>query len=191
MQGNDGLMYTTERYEAEISVEQYLEEYVDVEGFLEACKACPNYEKQWACPPYDFDVIGFWKKYSSLELTAIKIIFDEELTGRRLTDEEQKEILQGSMMKVKEELSQELYRKEEELPGSMSLSAGSCIICKNQCTRMEGMPCRFPEKMRHSIESLGGNVGLTCSRLMKIELMWMEEGKLPPYFVLVCGLLRP
>ena len=37
MQGNDGLMYTTERYEAEISVEQYLEEYVDVEGFLEAC----------------------------------------------------------------------------------------------------------------------------------------------------------
>lgn len=44
--------------------------------------------------------------------------------------------------------------------------------------------------MRHSIESLGGNVGLTCSRLMKIELMWMEEGKLPPYFVLVCGLLR-
>ena len=45
--------------------------------------------------------------------------------------------------------------------------------------------------MRYSIESLGGNVGLTIEKLMGIQLEWMEEGKLPHHFVLVCGLLIP
>ena len=44
--------------------------------------------------------------------------------------------------------------------------------------------------MRYSIESLGGNVGLTVSKLMGIELEWMEEGKIPSYFVLAGGLLK-
>ena len=57
------------------------------------------------------------------------------------------------------------------------------------CKRTEGQPCRFPDKMRYSIESLGGNVGLTISRLMGIELEWMKEGTMPRYFVLVSGLL--
>ncbi len=87
--GNSGLIYKTERYEAVVSVDHYLEEYVDVDTFLEACKACPNYDKIWSCPPYDFDVLEYWKKYSTLELTAIKIIFDESITGKQLTKEEQ------------------------------------------------------------------------------------------------------
>ena len=44
--------------------------------------------------------------------------------------------------------------------------------------------------MRYSIESLGGNVGLTVSKLMGIELEWVTEGKVPSYFVLVGGLLK-
>ena len=44
-------MYTTERYEASVSVEEYLEGYVDVETFLEFCKKCPHYGKSWSCPP--------------------------------------------------------------------------------------------------------------------------------------------
>lgn len=45
--------------------------------------------------------------------------------------------------------------------------------------------------MRYSIESLGGNVGLTIEKLMGIHLEWMEEGRLPHHFVLVSGLLLP
>ena len=88
-------------------------------------------------------------------------------------------------------MSRELFELEKEFPGSVSLSAGSCGMCRGGgCTRPEGKPCRFPEKMRFSIESLGGNVGLTVSRLMGIELEWMEEGKMPSYFVLVGGLMK-
>lgn len=183
-------MYTTERYEATMSVEEYLEKYVDVDTFLECCKACPNYEKIWSCPSYDFDVLEYWKKYKAIDLTAVKIIFDEEYAGKEFPKEEMDRIIEASLWKVKHDLSQELFVKEAEIPGSISLSAGSCSLCKDGCPRTEGKPCRFPDKMRYSIESLGGNVGLTISKLMGIELEWMEEGKLPHYFVLVSGLLR-
>ncbi len=183
-------MYTTKRYEATIPVSDYLEGYVDVDTFLECCRACPNYDGKWSCPSYDFDVIEYWKKYQTLDLTAIKIIFDGEYAGKEFPEEEIQRITDVSVMEMKRELSKELLLREEEVPGSVSLSAGSCILCKDGCSRKEGKPCRFPDKMRYSIESLGGNVGLTISKLMGIELEWIEAGKLPHHFVLVCGLLH-
>lgn len=183
-------MYTTKRYEATIPVSDYLEGYVDVDTFLECCRACPNYDGKWSCPSYDFDVIEYWKKYQTLDLTAVKIIFDGEYAGKEFPEEEIQRITDVSVMEMKRELSKELLLREEEVPGSVSLSAGSCILCKDGCSRKEGKPCRFPDKMRYSIESLGGNVGLTISKLMGIELEWIEAGKLPHHFVLVCGLLH-
>ena len=200
---NSGLIYTTERYEAIVSVDHYLDKYVDVDTFLQACKACPNYEKIWSCPTYDFDVIEYWKKYKTLELTAIKIIFDEAVAGKKLTKEEQEEITKNSIWEVKAQLAEELYEREKAVPGSISLSAGSCTLCKGSgthsagsssferfCSRLKGEPCRYPDKMRYSIESLGGNVGTTLSELMEIELEWIQECRMPSYFVLVSGLLR-
>ena len=61
---------------------------------------------------------------------------------------------------------------------------------KGNCTRPEGKPCRYPEKMRYSIESIGGNVGKTVSKLLGIELEWIQDGKVPSYFVLCGGLLK-
>lgn len=183
-------MYKTETYTAVVPVEDYIEGYVDVDTFLECCRVCPNYDKVWSCPSYDFDVLSYWRKYKTLELTAVKIIFDEEHAGKAFTKEEQDKILAQSLRVEKEKLSEMLWEKEKEFPGSISLSAGSCNLCHGNCTRPDENACRFPEKMRYSIESIGGNVGLTLSKLMGIELEWMEEGKLPHYFVLVCGLLK-
>lgn len=90
----------------------------------------------------------------------------------------------------KKRLSLELFKEEEKYPGSISLSAGSCTKC-TVCSRETGEPCLYPDKMRYSIESLGGNVGLTIEKLMGLRLEWMEEGRLPHHFVLVCGLLLP
>ena len=98
--------------------------------------------------------------------------------------------LRQSLNVEKARMSQALFRLEEKFPGSVSLSAGSCSLCHDNCTRPDGLPCRYPDKLRYSIESLGGNVGLTLSQCMGIDLEWMEEGRLPHYFVLVSGLLR-
>lgn len=182
-------MYTTERYEAEISVKEYLDQYVDIPGFLEKCRKCPNYEHIWSCPPFDFDAESYWKQYEHLELTAVKIVFDKEYAGKPFPEEKMSEIIKSSIETVKQELSRELLERERERPGSISLSAGCCTACGEVCSRKNAVPCRFSDELRYSIEALGGNVGLTISRLMGIELEWMEEGKLPDYFVLVCGML--
>jgi len=175
-------MYTLERFEKEISVPLYLEHFVNVEEFLEYCKACPNYEKVWSCPSYTFNPEDYWKEYSSLLVVAYKINF---AAG---TDEKKSMEI---MAEVKDKITEELFAMEEEIPGSVSLSAGSCAVCgKGNCTRAEGKPCRYPEKMRYSIESIGGNVGKTVSKLLGIELEWIEEGKMPSYFVLCGGLLK-
>ena len=47
--------YTLQRFEKEIDIDSYIENYVNIEEFLECCKRCPNYNNVWSCPPYDFD----------------------------------------------------------------------------------------------------------------------------------------
>lgn len=175
-------MYKIEKSECNISVEEYVRDYVNVVEFVEYCKACPNYESVWSCPSYDFDPEEYWKQFESLYITARKIIFDGDIT-----EEESRKILYAA----KDDMGKELYELEKQYPGSRALSAGSCSMCKEEgCTRPQGKPCRHPELMRYSIESIGGNVGLTVSKLMGIELEWVQEGQVPSYFVLVGGLLK-
>lgn len=200
-------MCKIERFEKEISVADYLEDYVAVEEFLEYCKACPNYGRIWSCPPYDFDVMAYWQKFSRLRVFARKI----SLSG--ITEQSEASALLES---VKADMRRQLYELEAQIPGAVSLSAGSCSLCRSAgggddagdvaetgggdnvtckntggCARTSGQSCRYSDRMRYSIESLGGNVGLTCRKLLGIRLEWMEEGKLPSYFVLAAGLLLP
>ena len=176
--------YRIERFQKEIDVSDYLEGYVAVEEFLEYCKACPNYGAVWSCPPFDFDAEGYWRRFSRFLVIARKI----HLPGG-ISQEEGFRILSD----VKADMTRELLELEASNPGSVSLSAGSCSICRNTsgCTRPDGQPCRHPDTMRYSVEALGGNVGLTVQKLLGIQLEWIEEGKLPSYFVLVGGLLMP
>ncbi|HKM29007.1 MAG TPA: DUF2284 domain-containing protein [Anaerovoracaceae bacterium] len=169
-----------ETYEAGISTVDYIDKYVDIGGFLEMCKACDCYNNKWSCPPFDFSPREYWENYDNLYFLGKKIIFDDE----------EKENWKENLTAVKDQLTEELFAKEREFPGSVSLSAGNCEICgEDNCTKPQCQPCRYPDKMRYSIESLGGNVGLTASKLLGIELKWMTDGELPEYFVLVGGLL--
>lgn len=175
-------MYTIERQEKTIKITDYIKDYVNVEEFLGYCMKCPNYEKIWACPSYDFNPEDYWKEYDELLVVARKIIFGADVDIPRSFE---------IMQEVKDDMSRELYELEKEYPASISLSAGSCSLCKEiGCSRTAGEPCRHPDLMRYSIESLGGNVGKTVSKLMGYELEWIEEGKVPSYYVLVGGLLK-
>ena len=170
-----------ENYKKEIDTVTYVNEYVNVEEFLDMCKQCPNYNTIWSCPPFDFCPNEYWKKYSKLEVITKKIILQEEERN-----ENWKEIIAT----VKKDLTAELFRLEEEYPESISLSAGHCEECSNVCKRKENQPCCNKEKMRYSIEALGGNVGLTIERLMGLKLEWVTDGEVPSYFILVGGLLK-
>lgn len=163
-----------ETFTKTIDVPTYVEGYVNVEEFLECCKVCGNYDRKWSCPSYDFDPVeDYWKQFEHLYVVGKKMILTEE----------EKDNWENLMTEVKAQLTAELFEEEEKHPGS-------CHICgEDNCSKPLGQPCRFPDKMRYSVESLGGNVGLTASKLLGIQLQWIEEGKVPDYFVLVGGLL--
>lgn len=171
--------YTIRRFEAETDMESYIRDYVDVEYFGQLCKECPNYGNVWACPPYDFDPVDVWKAYSWIKIAGYQLTFSEDRTEEEMLE---------ALAEVKQKVTDEMYAEELKYPDSQSLSAGTCRICKG-CSKPDGKPCRFPDKMRFSIESIGGNVGKTISRLCGIEIEWIEEGKLPEHFVLVGGLM--
>ena len=185
-------MYTLTCYSSEISVDEYLENYVDIPTFAKACQACPNYNHSWSCPPYDFDVTAYWKRFKTLKLFAHKLTMDPAYLERSYTQEELKELINRIFSEGRDNLSAKVFATEKDYPGSVSLAAGgSCPKCQGHCSRLDGKPCRFPETLRHSIEALGGNVGLIIEKLMGLKLEWIEEGRLPSHFVLVNGLLIP
>ena len=183
-------MYKTERYSADVTVDKILKNYVNVEHFIEFCKNCGEYNKNWSCPEHDFDPKTIWSKYNKFHIVAIKIVFDDVLADKEFTPEEISKILKDSIELERTQLEKRMRDLEHALPESMALSAGSCNLCgKNDCKKISGKPCCHPKQMRYSIESLGGNVSEITKDFWGIDIKWIEDGKLPEYFTLVCGLL--
>ena len=182
-----------ENFKEDVLVEEYVKECVDVATFLEFCKKCSNYGELWCCPPYTFDVEkDYWSRYRTIRIMGRKLYLPKELTSQTYEKNEEWKVTEEFLIPYKEELEQEILKEEEQNPGSVSLSSGACLHCKKASgTRLSGKPCRFPDKMRYSIESLGGNVGKTVTKYLHQELQWVEEGKLPEYFMLIYGLLIP
>ena len=183
--------YHIQNFTAEVSVEEYVRDCINVAEFLECCKVCPNYQTVWSCPPYDFQPEDYWKQYRHFFIYGRKIMFSKEMTQKKYTQEDLQELTDTVLKFEKQDIARELFAMEQQYEGSVSLSASYCQTCnRSHCTRPEGKPCRHPDQMRYSIESLGGNVGLTITKYLHQELLWMTEGKLPEYFILVSGLLK-
>ena len=174
--------YSIREIVTDISMAKYLQDCVNVPEFLAYCKACPSYGGVWSCPPFHFNPMEIWKKYDSLRLYARVLLAD--VPGQDV---------QAAMRALQEEKAgylDKLLGWEAETSGSLALAAGSCSLCV-PCTRKAGKPCQKPEEMRYSIEALGGDVALTASRYLKQPLLWVKDGILPEYLMLVGALLLP
>ncbi|MBQ7640516.1 MAG: hypothetical protein IJS91_05965 [Bacteroidales bacterium] len=175
---------------AEISMEDYLRDYVDVPRFYELCTQCGNFGTRWSCPPYDFSSTDFLREFSTFRVVARRISpigdwqFDEPAEG-----EGPYEKIWQMLGRVKADLEADLFELENEFPGSRLVSGGSCYKCAEGCTRTSGEPCRHPEIMRYAVEALGGDVEKIAKDLLHSPIIWNETGVLPPYYMLVGGLL--
>ncbi|WP_407420900.1 DUF2284 domain-containing protein [Methanobrevibacter sp.] len=174
-----------EKLVADVSVDEFVDAYVDVEKFHGLCKDCENYGKNWNCPPFDFDVMDVWNSYEKLKIIAFKINFDDEELASDYSDRELDFILKRlERMKVK--LMNEIYDLEDE--NSCGLFLGKCSLCM-KCTREFGMPCKMPFKMRYSIESLGGNVDKSIEDIFGFKILYAQKNRLPEYVIYVGGVL--
>ncbi|MBR5429330.1 MAG: metal-binding protein [Firmicutes bacterium] len=177
---------------AEIPVDDYCRAYVDPPRFLAFCRECSSYNNVWSCPPYDFSVEELWAGYRQMRLLGRKLTFAPELTERRWDKEQLWQLLRDTLFQERARMEEELFALEAEHPGSLALLPGSCHRCGDgNCTRAAGQPCRDQRHLRHSLESLGGDVGRTAAELLHTPLLWAADGRLPAYLTLVAALLLP
>lgn len=166
-----------------LPMSEMLEKYVDVEKFLGYCAACPRCGQTWSCPPYDFDPAAVWPRYAAVTLYAVQVFPESERAkAAALADAE------VFLFPYRKSLDALLESAERETPGSLRLDAGRCRVCET-CARRKEKPCRFPEKLRYSLESLGGNVSALAADKLGAPVLWGSREAPPEYFVLVGAVL--
>ena len=172
--------YSVQALEVSVPVEEYLHTCVDVERFLGCCQICDHYNHTWSCPPFDFEPMDLWKQSQTLRIFARILIAKPQA--------ELAAMLEG-LEQEKGRLLEDLLALERDTPGSLALPVGGCTLCEGKCTRPEGKPCRHPDKMRHSLDALGGDISKTMEKYFDKPILWIQDGKTPEYLTLVGGLL--
>lgn len=180
-------MYTCNNIIAQISKEDYIANFQDVNKFIGFCKQCSKYNTSWACPPYNFSLSSYMSAYNTVYIIGTKIIPDNEIRQQCINEEISKKTGLEIIVDARDYLDRQLLGLESKYPGSKVFFAGFCTLCAQECTRIVGEPCRYPNKIRHSLESFGFDIGKTASELLHIDLRWSSDGRLPPYFTLVSG----
>ena len=170
--------YTTERYTAEMRAEAYIEGFRDAERCFGYCRHCDNYGPRPRPPPSPRRPLSSRPR---VRIIGVKIVPDDPLLPLQAANE--------LMEPVVRTLNDELLDLEQELAGRAFGFVGACPYCGGApCARIEGLPCRHPDKVRPSLEAIGFDVGKTASRLLGLDIKWSHDGRLPEYLTLVCGL---
>ncbi len=174
----------------EVEISDYVENCVDVEYFLGCCSKCPNYGKTWSCPPYDFNPLDYWNQFKTFYIVAKKIATPSDMLEK--TYELDDIIRLGGQLTHEANLAylDEIAILKEQYPEAKTLSSGPCTTCgMDNCARKFNQPCRFPDKMDYSIESLGGNVEAVLKRYFDEAIYWGKDGHLAPSYIKVGGIL--
>ena len=163
-------MYQTKRYEKEITVKDYLTQYVNIEEFLEYCKACKNYDRLWSCPSTTMILSR------SLLETVRKAVYPRLSDFLRRGNDRSGEPADHGR-------SQGTYERGIVCDGSGA--SGVCIAVSGQLQRMRrrklhqtaGRALRISDKLQYSIESIGGNVGKTVHDFWESRSEWIGRGQ--------------
>ena len=167
-------------FEKMTKVDDIVDRYFDVPKFLEFCKQCRNYDKNHSCPSYRFDTIRYLKKYKNLKLVLAKVLLDDS--------ERKIDVYSDLIENARDDLKKYLDKFENNKINSVLLNAGPCKICET-CERVQGKACKYPTKLRYSIESLGGDVEGIVRDLFNEQILWVKDNIVPEYFIFLGGLL--
>lgn len=175
------LSISTERYTAEIDAATYIREFRRTEYFIKLCQQCGNYGRRYGCPPLDEATLASVGRYRRVRIIGVKITPRDTALPLEAANE--------LMEPVIAQLNGELLAMERELGGVCFGFVGKCPYCADApCARIEGKPCRHPEKVRPSLEAVGFDISRTAQELLGLEIKWGRDGRLPEYLTLVCGI---
>lgn len=182
--------YTVTSKQVTIAASELIARYRDVERIGAFCLQCPGYGKTWCCPPFDFDPCTVSDGFKTATVMGTTIEFDEQTRAACKTAEESSAMGREAMAQVWKTILPRLYEMERENPDSRCFTF-RCSLCPEGCTRPEGKPCRHPDKMRHSLESVGFDIVAMTRDLLDIDLKWSSDGSLPKRLTIVTAFMLP
>lgn len=173
--------YSLERYTAEVEAKAYIDGSCNAEYFLTLCRQCRNYGRRYGCPPFDEDPLLAISIYNKVRVIGVKITPKDKALPLEAADDLMKPVIT--------ELNKELLEAEKSLNGMSFGFAGCCPYCNgDKCARIDGSPCRHPDKVRPSLEAIGFDISKTAKDLLGIDIKWSQNGMIPEYLTLVCGI---
>jgi len=177
----EDISYTIERYTTEIDAKVYIEDFRRADYFIKLCQQCGNYGRRYGCPPFDNDSLNAIEGYDTVRILGVKITpKDKSLPLEAAND---------LMKPVISELNEELLETEKSLRGMCYGFVGSCPYCGGAaCARIDGKPCKHPDKVRPSLEAIGFDISKTSKDLLGLKIKWSQNGLIPEYLTLVCGI---
>lgn len=177
------LRYTSTDYTASVAAEEYIRRYLDADRFLGYCKECRNYGSIWACPPFIYDPLVRLRPFRNVFLIATRIEPEESYLPLACS----RDLIRPERVR----LESRLLELETQSGGLACAYTGECLHCpEGTCARRKREPCRHPELVRPSLEAYGFDISRTLTDLFGMELLWGNDGKLPKYLTLVCGLFH-
>ncbi|NHJ22999.1 MAG: DUF2284 domain-containing protein [Candidatus Lokiarchaeota archaeon] len=141
---------------------------------------CPNYNHSWACPPkapYLEEQILQFKKF-------FLIYVKKELIKNKNAYFKRYEFMRDD---IEEEVARFIKENKNDYNEIKILWDGHCRICQKEgkkCTIDEGIPCRYPDDIKYSMEAVGINVTETV-RKIQIDIEWPPKNHIFR-FGLVC-----
>lgn len=172
-----------------VSIDQLFKFY-DFETIKSYCKSCPNYCKIWTCPQLEFDPQLFLKQFNYAYIISAKVYSEDLNVQIKSFIENEKnasEITNYIYEKGRSVFDEKMFSLEDIYEGSISLMAGRCLLC-DQCERIYNRPCKKPDKLRYSLESLGIEVSKVTETFLNEKILWSND-TLPEYTLLVSALL--
>lgn len=179
--------YRVEYRKSSLPMAEFRKRYQDREKYIVYCKECPRYNTVWSCPPLCFDADAYLEKYKWVNVIGCKILLDRQIIEAADTAEKIKSVGWEIVSAAKSDMEHRMRKLEKDVPGSVSLSSGGCDMCP-ECVRKEGRPCRYPDRMRYSLDAFGFDLSAITKDMLGIEIQWCKE-RLPDYFTLIHGLL--
>lgn len=163
--------------------------FLNIPKFFSLCQQCPRFGRLWSCPPYSENLVKTLDGLAIAHIVGVKLNIDPEFRRNALLKAfARQDFVAQLFRRVRLRFDDGLLTFEKVYPGALSLHAGACKNCPEQaCARISGRPCRHPEKMRYSLESLGFDVSGIAREYLSTPLLWANDG-LPAYFLLVGAL---
>lgn len=173
-------------YEKSVSIKELNDKYLDKSKFQGYCKECPSYDKKHSCPPFTDEVDNLLSKYNFINVIVAKIDYAEEEIENHKGQDKAWAYTKETLFPTKIFLHDHLVNFEKTLYEAYFTSMGSCVIC-DVCEKVDGNDCKYPDRMRVSLEALGYDITGMLKDLFDIDILWAKDS-LPLYYTLLGGL---